>query len=182
MATEFNDTTKRYMMAYSNLTRTLRAVLLATLAFSIGTIHADPISGPAPDFTLKSRGGKNLKLSEYRGQVVMLNFWASWCGPCRQEMPLLEQLFQRYQPMGFTILAVNVEDSSGDALKMLKDVSVNFPVLFDSDNRISDTYGIEAMPSTILVDRDGNMRFAHVGYMPGYENDYDREIKTLVRE
>ncbi|MBI1195901.1 MAG: redoxin domain-containing protein [Gammaproteobacteria bacterium] len=156
--------------------------LLVVFGLVTGSVHAEQISGAAPDFTLKSRSGKNLKLSEYRGQVVMLNFWASWCGPCRQEMPLLEQLYQRYQAMGFTILAVNVEDTSGDALKMLKDVPVNFPVLFDSDNRISDTYGIEAMPSTILVDRDGNMRFEHLGYMPGYENDYDREIKTLVGE
>lgn len=169
-------------MVCDYLTRTIRMGLLVVFGLVTGSVHAEQISGAAPDFTLKSRSGKNLKLSEYRGQVVMLNFWASWCGPCRQEMPLLEQLYQRYQAMGFTILAVNVEDTSGDALKMLKDVPVNFPVLFDSDNRISDTYGIEAMPSTILVDRDGNMRFEHLGYMPGYENDYDREIKTLVGE
>lgn len=165
-----------------NLARTMRICMLLLFVAATGAIHAEEISGVAPDFTLKSRSGKNLKLSEFRGQVVMLNFWASWCGPCRQEMPLLDQLYQRYRSMGFTILAVNVEDTSGDALKMLEEVPVRFPVLFDPDNAVSDTYGVEAMPSTVLIDRDGNMRYAHLGYMPGYELDYDREIKGLIRE
>ncbi len=148
----------------------------------ISPLLAAAPSGPAPDFTLKSRTGENIKLSELRGQVVMINFWASWCGPCRQEMPLLDQLYQRYQPMGFTLLGVNVEEDSKAAEKVLSEIPVSFPVLFDNKNQVSETYQVSAMPSTVLIDRDGNVRYLHKGYLPGYEEDYQQQIRELVRE
>jgi len=169
-------------MHYTQLPKIVRVLALFLLVILTATPHAEEIMGQAPDFTLKSRSGENLKLSEFRGEVVMLNFWASWCGPCRQEMPLLEELYQHYKPLGFTILAVNVEDASSDAMAMLKDIPVSFPVLFDSDNKVSDIYGVEAMPSTVLINRDGNIRFVHLGYLPGYEVEYAREIKSLIQE
>lgn len=156
-------------------------ILLAALLLA-GAAVAKEVSGPAPDFTLKSRGGENLKLSEFRGEVVMINFWASWCGPCRKEMPLLDQLYRRYHPMGFTILGVNVEEDSEEALRLLKEIPVTFPILFDRDNKVSEAYELVAMPSTVMVDRDGNMRFVHLGYLPGYEREYEAQIKALIRE
>ena len=111
-------------------------------------LHAASIEGPAPDFTLKSHSGENLKLSEMRGNVIMINFWASWCGPCRQEMPILEQIYQKYQPLGFTLLGVNVEEDPNAAKTFLKDVKVSFPILFDNTNEVSQLYQIIAMPST----------------------------------
>jgi len=151
-------------------------LLMATLQ-----VQAD-ISGPAPDFTLKSRGGANIKLSELRGQVVMINFWASWCGPCRQEMPLLEQIYQHYQPMGFTLLGINVEEDSAAADKVLKEIPVSFPVLYDNRNRVSESYQVRAMPSTILIDRDGQVRYLHQGYKSGYEDAYQEQVRELIRE
>lgn len=139
-------------------------------------------SGKAPNFTLKSREGKNIKLSELRGKVVMLNFWASWCGPCRQEMPLLEKIYKKYQRLGFTLLGVNVEQDSNAAKNYLKDIKVSFPILFDTTNKTSKLYNVSAMPTTIIIDRNGNMRFLHKGYKPGYENDYKKQIKELLRE
>ena len=136
----------------------------------------------APDFTLRSNGGTNVKLSELRGQVVMINFWASWCGPCRQEMPLLDQLYQQYGELGFTLLGVNVEEDAADAERMLKDTPVTFPILFDAQNVVSKLYDVTAMPSTIIVDRDGNVRFVHKGYQPGYEDEYQTQVRALVRE
>lgn len=161
-----------------------RKLLLGTLLslFVVSHVGAAADSGAAPDFTLKSRDGSNIKLSELRGQVVMVNFWASWCGPCRQEMPLLEQLYQRYQPMGFTLLGVNVEEDSSAADKVLKDIPVSFPILYDSKNSVSESYQVRAMPSTFLIDRDGNVRYLHKGYQPGYEEDYQQQIRELVRE
>jgi thiol-disulfide isomerase/thioredoxin len=120
--------------------------------------------------------------SEFKGQVVLINFWATWCGPCRKEMPLLEQLYQRYEPLGFTLLGVNVEEQAGDAEKFLGEVPVSFPVLWDPENQVSKLYDVSAMPSTVLVDREGNMRFLHHGYQEGYENAYQDQIRTLVRE
>jgi peroxiredoxin len=136
----------------------------------------------AADFTLKSREGVNTKLSELRGQVVMVNFWASWCGPCRQEMPLLEQLFERYQSLGFTLLGVNVDEDRAAADKMLRDVPVSFPILYDDQGKVSQEYQVKAMPSTFMVDRDGRIRYLHKGYKPGYEDDYQQQIRELLRE
>lgn len=147
-----------------------------------GQVLAANTSGPAPDFTLKSRSGENIKLSELRGQVVMINFWASWCGPCRQEMPILDQLYQRYEPMGFTLLGVNVEEDSAAAEKVLREIPVSFPVLYDSKNQVSENYQVRAMPSTFLIDRDGKVRYLHKGYKPGYEDEYQQQVRELIRE
>ena len=140
------------------------------------------IAAPAPDFTLPSLAGENIKLSELRGDVVMINFWASWCGPCRQEMPHLERLYQRYRKLGFVLLGVNVEKESGKAQRMLREVKVSFPILFDRANRVSRLYAVKAMPTTVLIDRGGEVRFVHKGYLPGYEEKYEQQIRMLVRE
>jgi len=136
----------------------------------------------APDFALKSSTGENLRLSEFRGDVVMINFWATWCGPCRQEMPLLDELYQRYERVGFSLLGVNIDDDSRKAMTMISDLGVNFPVLFDSTKAVSKLYQVDAMPVTVIVDRDGKVRHVHQGYKPGYEDKYLDEIRSLLRE
>jgi thiol-disulfide isomerase/thioredoxin len=146
--------------------------ILALILILLNPAMAGDINEAAPDFTLP---GDN-------GQVVMINFWASWCGPCRQEMPLLEQIHQRYEPLGFTLLGVNVEENSSDAKAFLKDRPVSFPILFDPDNGVSKLYDVVAMPSTVLIDRQGNVRYLHHGFKPGYENDYQDQVRALVRE
>ena len=153
------------------------AIVMATSAVSAGLKQAH-----APDFTLKSSNGENLRLSEYRGDVVLINFWASWCGPCRQEMPVLSELHDRYRALGFTVLGVNVEADTAQAKKLLKDMPVSFPVVFDSDSVVSKQYDVVAMPSTVLVDRDGNMRYLHKGYKSGLEDVYQQQVRELIRE
>ena len=159
-------------------------LLAATALFSVAVCQAQstPVTGSAPDFTLKSADDRNVKLSEYRGEVVLLNFWASWCGPCRQEMPFLDELHNRYKALGFTVLAINVENDTAKAHRLLEELKPGFPVLFDSTGTVSELYDVVAMPSTILVDRNGNMRFLHRGYKPGYEEIYLEQIRHLVGE
>ena len=166
-----------------NIIKTV-ALLVFSISFTTSVTYAasEKISGKGANFTLKSRSGKNIKLSELRGQVVMLNFWASWCGPCRKEMPLLEKIHKKYKRLGFTLLGINVEENSSAAKKYLRDVKVSFPILFDRTNKTSKLYNVNAMPTTILIDRNGNKRFLHKGYKPGYENDYKKQIKKLLRE
>ena len=166
----------RYMTIMKFITGALTAALLVTGAV------AGMNDAPAPDFTLKSDNGKNLKLSEHRGDVVLINFWASWCGPCRQEMPLLSELHDKYKALGFTVLGVNVEQDSDEAKKLLKEMPVTFPVLFDNDSTVSKQYDVVAMPSTVLVDRDGKMRYLHKGYKPGEEEIYLEMVRSLIRE
>lgn len=162
--------------------RKLLFSLLLGLAASTVTAEQQTLSGAAPDFTLPSNTGENIRLAEHRGEVVMINFWASWCGPCRQEMPILDELYNRYGRAGFTILGVNVEPDPSDANKILKDIPVSFPVLYDTESKVSQLYKVEAMPSTVLIDRNGNMRYLHLGYKPGYEDAYREQIKELIRE
>ena len=154
--------------------------LLASLANT--NLSANTISGEAPNFTLKSNSGKNIKLSELRGQVVLINFWASWCGPCRQEMPELKKLYSKYKKLGFTILGVNVEEDNTEALKIIKDDKISFPVLFDTENKVSRLYDVTGMPTTVLVDRNGNMRYLHRAYKPGDIDKYKKWVKQLIRE
>jgi thiol-disulfide isomerase/thioredoxin len=145
-------------------------------------VFASEVKGLAPDFTLKSKDGANVRLEDLRGEVVMLNFWASWCGPCRQEMPLMDEIYKKYEKFGFTILAVNVDEDSADADRFLDAVPVTFPILYDNESRISELYEVDAMPTTIMIDRDGKRRYMHRGYKPGYEDDYAKQVKTLIRE
>src|SRR5688572_17013214 len=141
-------------------------------------------AGRAADFRLDARGGKQLGLNELKGQVVMINFWATWCGPCRQEMPLLEDIYKKYKPMGFTMLAVNVEPDSKAAEAWLGKLSkpVSFPVAFDTESKVSKMYKVAGMPSTVFVDRKGNVRVMHKGYKPGDENFYLTQIRSMLKE
>lgn len=169
-------------MRINIITKQLWIILFLLGALSSTNLSAKAISGEAPNFTLKSNSGKNIKLSELRGQVVLLNFWASWCGPCRQEMPELDKLYSKYNKLGFTILGVNVEEDATDALKIIKDDKIRFPILFDSENSVSKLYNVVAMPTTVVVGRDGNMRYLHRAYKPGDINIYKKWVKELIRE
>jgi len=140
------------------------------------------VQDDAPGFTLKNIDGSNLKLDEYRGQVVLLNFWASWCGPCRQEMPLLDKIHQRYEDAGFAVLAVNVEGKAAPARALASETKVSYPVLIDEDQLVSQLYDLQAMPSSVLIDRDGVVRYIHRGYQPGDEDKYLKLVKALIRE
>ena len=136
----------------------------------------------APDFSLTARDGGKVRLADLKGQVVMINFWATWCGPCRQEMPLLAQLSTKYEPLGFTLLGVNVEPDSAAAVTWLKGMPVTFPILFDTDSTVAGSFGVEGMPSTVFVDRKGQVRYIHQGYKPGDEAKYADMIRSLVKE
>ncbi len=137
---------------------------------------------PAPDFTLKNSAGANVRLAEQRGQVVMLNFWASWCGPCRQEMPLLDGIAKKYGKMGFVLYGINVEEDNTDAKKMLKDLGVTFPILFDTESKLSSLYNVEAMPTSVFIDKKGQIRYIAKGYKTGDEEKYRAHIMELIRE
>jgi len=168
----------------TKLSRSLAGLLLVGFVALAPVIDADAaeMNKAATDFTLKSLGGNNLKLSEMAGNVVLINFWASWCGPCREEMPLLNALHNKYEPLGFTVLGVNVEEDSANAEGFLKNFPVDFPILLDNTNKVSKQYKVIAMPTTVVVDRDGNMRYLHQGYKPGDEATYRQMVKKLVRE
>lgn len=156
---------------------------LALTVFAATSLASSGLTGQtAPDFALKSSTGENMRLSEYRGDVVMVNFWATWCGPCRQEMPLLDDLHSRYERVGFNLLGVNIDDDSSRAMDMIRELGVSFPVLFDARKEVSRLYEVDAMPVTVIIDREGTVRYVHQGYKPGYEEKYLDQVRSLLRE
>jgi peroxiredoxin len=162
--------------------RRLLAAALATAATLLAPAWAAPTSGPAPDFTLRTLEGQNLRLQEQRGQVVLVNFWATWCAPCRQEMPHLNRLYDKYRASGFVLLGVNVDDDTTKAAGVAAKLGVRFPVLLDTEKKVSRLYDLNSMPATVLIDRDGRVRQYHRGYREGYEDTYDKQIRELLKE
>ncbi|MEX1994829.1 MAG: TlpA disulfide reductase family protein [Steroidobacteraceae bacterium] len=168
------------MSAISKLPATALLALLSCLSLSAATGSGAPAA--APEFRLASRAGGEIALSQLRGRVVMINFWASWCGPCRQEFPALDEMYRKYKPMGFTMIGINVESEKSDAERFLGMRPVSFPILFDPDNKVSGDYGVSAMPTTVLVDRQGRLRWQHRAYKPGDEAKYIEQIRAMLRE
>ena len=123
------------------LGRLITAIALTILAAS-SLASSDMTGRPAPDFALKSSSGDNLRLSEFRGDVVMINFWATWCGPCRQEMPLLDELYQRYNRVGFNLLGVNIDDDSNRAMAMIRELGVEFRLVEVGGDAVHAAHGV----------------------------------------
>ena len=160
--------------------RSLIAAAFCSLAASAFAVAPAP-NAAAPDFTLRGADGRNVRLDELRGQVVLVNFWATWCGPCREEMPRLETLYEKYHKSGFVLLGVNVDDDPHLALATAAKLNVSFPVLLDTDKKVSKLYDLNTMPSTIVIDRDGKVRYVHRGYLTGYEDTYEKQVRELLK-
>lgn len=134
----------------------------------------------APDFTLANPDGKKLSLKDYRGKLVFVNFWATWCEFCREEMPAMERLYQEFKGKGFEILAVNVKDKRSDALAFVKKLKLTYPIMMDPEGEIGLLYGAFGMPTTYLIDEKGMVLARLWGpadwYSPGARN----LIKSLL--
>lgn len=138
------------------------------------TVAPAPIVGaPAPDFELDVPQGDPIRLSDLRGKVVLLNFWATWCGPCRVEMPTLQDKYERWREAGFTILGVNFDESPEAVLEFKQELGLSFPLLLDPGGRVQRLYNIRGYPSTVIVDEQGVIRIIHIGILTeGQLQDY----------
>jgi peroxiredoxin len=160
------------------------ALLLAFAAFTVWvtwrakTIESlalernapSPLVGkPAPGFKLESLEGRTVSLDEYRGKTVVVSFWASWCGPCRLEMPGLAKLYAKNHNSGsdFEILAVSIETTKDAAGAAARSMKIPFPVLLDADHRLADSYHVEAIPMLFVVDKSGKVLYSHLGFQAG---------------
>jgi peroxiredoxin len=160
-------------------------VTLATLVVAaMGAVSAaTQVPGEAaPDFVLKSVAGENLRLSEYRGEVVMLSFWASWCGDCRAQLTQLGDLYSRYQDAGVELLAVSLDQSERQASDAAAALDVSYPVLHDAGGEVGRLYEVERMPMMVLIDREGIVRDVFEGYRRGHEAQYLERVQALLRE
>jgi cytochrome c biogenesis protein CcmG/thiol:disulfide interchange protein DsbE len=121
-------------------------------------------------------------ISAFRGRVVYLDFWASWCGPCRQSFPWMQTLKNTYEDQGLTIVAVNLDADRVDAEKFLNQFKPTFEVRFDPDGRLADVYKVKSMPSSVLIDRHGVTRFTHMGFRPVDGAVYEAQLRELLAE
>ena len=125
------------------LIKSWRRSLLVMLAFFISmNVHGVTIGQPAPEFTLKDMQGKNFNLTEQRGNIILINFWASWCGPCRKEMPVLQELQDKYQDLGVQVWGINVEQENQAGKDFLANLDLSFSIFFDETNKLSETYSL----------------------------------------
>jgi peroxiredoxin len=133
----------------------------------------------APDFTLQDANGASVKLSDYKGKVVLLNFWATWCGPCALEIPWFEEFEQQYKSKGFEVLGVSMDEDGWKAIKpYIAEHKVNYRVVLGNDS-VSQLYGgVDSLPTTFVLDRDGKVAYVHVG-LAG-KNEYLNEIQNLL--
>ena len=167
-------------------TRLPRFVLLTWLLLAPALcVPAGMLVGqPAPDFALRSWDGGNVRLSEHSGEVVLINFWATWCGPCRQEMPLLDEIYGKYRRAGLVLFSVNIDEQNNldAAREMATTLRVSYPVLFDARKEVSRAYQASTMPLTVLIDREGVVRYVSEGYKLGYETRYTEKLRELLNE
>jgi len=135
-----------------------------------------------PDVTLKTAAGDPVRLSELRGKVVLVDFWASWCVPCRTSFPALDAIYREYHDRGVAVLAVNLDERRRDADAFLSEFPHTMPVLFDPNGTSAEAFAVQGMPSSFVIDRSGNIRFTHVGYTADVAARYRSEIAQLLGE
>jgi len=159
-----------------------KGVALGAMLAAAGSVSAaTQLRGAeAPDFVLKSLSGENLRLSEYRGEVVMLSFWATWCGDCRAQLEELALMRDRYQDAGVELLAVSLDQNARQASEVTAEAS--YPVLHDAAGEVGRLYDVTKMPVMVLIDRGGVVREVFEGFRRGNEQQYLEHVQSLLRE
>ncbi|GLX84317.1 hypothetical protein tloyanaT_05690 [Thalassotalea loyana] len=150
--------------------KVLVSLLLSLVFFVSTTAHAEPT------LALQKR------LSSLKGQVIYVDFWASWCGPCRKSFPWLNEMQANYGPQGLTVLSVNVDAKKSFALEFLEEFPANFDVIYDPKGKIARSYDLRGMPSSFIVDRQGTVVATHVGFNEQKKHQYETEIKNLLKQ
>ena len=170
------------MTQFANVWRV--ALWFGFIAFAFSTVpaQAQEAGKPAANFELPNLTKESVKLSDYLGKVVYLDFWASWCAPCRETFPWMNQMQQKYANQGFEIVAVNIDTKRTDADKFLAQVPAGFTLLFDSKRSVAKTYALKGMPTSFLIDRAGNVVSTHLGFQKNRAGELEADIvKVLER-
>lgn len=163
------------------LTFSVVLALLGLLGWGLVKAQKGPVeNGLAPDFTLQAFDGRTVTLSELRGQVVIINFWASWCIPCREEAAYLERTWRKYEDQGVVFIGVDYVDTEKAALAYIEEFDITYINGPDIGTRISDAYNIKGVPETFFVARNGELRGMHIG--PLYSPELDEKIEELLAE
>jgi len=161
--------------------RLVAPLLAAALITAAGAARSADEGDPAPAFAAKSLTGPGtVSLSSYRGKVVYLDFWASWCAPCQAALPALEELRKEFPADQFQVIAVNVDQDPEKALRLLEKHKIGYPSAADPEGRLPATFGLKTMPTSYLIDRDGVVRMVHPGFRTSDVETLRKRIQSLV--
>jgi len=163
-----------------NQTTICRWILNLGLTFTGLLMSFSATAELAKDFSLSGVGDTTVSLEEYRGSIVYLDFWASWCAPCLQSFPWMDELLVKYEDQGFQIVAVNLDSSKEDAEEFLLDNPVDFLVAFDPEGDTPEAYGVIGMPTSYLIDRNGEIVKQHTGFNSSYKNELEQAVEKLL--
>lgn len=155
-------------------------VVLTVALLAPAAAWAVRVSDPVPAVTLKNRQGSEVALQSLRGRVVLVDFWASWCVPCRHSFPFLNMLQQRYESQGLSVVGINVGDTPADAAKFLKLVPSDFEILFDLDGATPKQFGVQVMPTSYLIDREGKVSSVHRGFKSSDREALERTVRGAL--
>ncbi|MFN0301956.1 MAG: TlpA family protein disulfide reductase [Burkholderiales bacterium] len=161
--------------------RLLAAAILGagmSLSLSLGAL-ATEVGKPAPEFQLPS-DDKTIKLADYKGKVVYIDFWASWCGPCRQSFPWMNEMQTKYGAQGFTVLAINVDQKRADAQKFLAESPSKFTIAYDDKGVTPKAYAVKTMPTSMLIGTDGVVKVIHRGFRADETQALEQQIRTAL--
>jgi thiol-disulfide isomerase/thioredoxin len=169
--------------------RLLPLVLLVLLASTgcalLGLLDGRPeemVGQPAPELTLTRLSGASVSLADFSGQVVLVNMWATWCGPCRSELPHIQDLHERYGPDGLIVLAINVGETEERIWQYITEEGYTFRVLVDPQSQSMRAFRTSGIPTTVLIDREGIVRQVQVGYAPGAVRGLEQQVQALLAE
>lgn len=167
-------------MKTSSLFRPLMGAAVVVFSLLAPGAQAASLGQPAPEFELRGDGASTVKLSALRGKVVYLDFWASWCGPCRQSFPWMNELQAKYASRGLQIVGVNLDAKDADARKFLSETNGNFMLAFDNKGVTPKLYGVKGMPTSYLIDREGRIVSEHAGFNFSKTAALEKEIEKLL--
>lgn len=161
--------------------------LAVALLLALASLWAPPAlavgdGSVAPEIALKDLSGKQVKLSELKGKVVLVDFWASWCGPCREELPVLDGLYKKYKDKGLVVIGVGLDRDADKLAKFLRALPISFPVVHDPAGSVANKYEPPKMPSSYMIDKRGLIRHVHAGYKASDKAQLEKELSALLAE
>jgi peroxiredoxin len=163
-------------------------LMAATLHFSLATAAVAPweiedvMGKEAPQFTLKNLSGEEISLASFRGKVILINFWATWCKPCKVEMPSLNELYNTFKDRGLVVLGISIDSSEKPVEKFLKKIPLDFPILLDSEVEVPKEYKVFAYPSTFLIDKRGVLKEKFIGEIDWSEREIIERVEGYLKE
>ena len=157
----------------------IQLIITIALAFFSHSLN-NAVGKKAAEFTLPDVGGGEVALQSFRGKVVLLNFWATWCGPCREELPELDRVQEKFRKRGFAVVAVTVDNELDNIRGFMKKYDLELQALWDRRKKVADAYTVEKMPSSYLIDRNGVIRFVHLGYSAEELKRIEAEIDEML--